>query len=44
MYAVDDQKSLVTKEEIMSKFPKAFSEGLGQLDGEYKIRLDETVP
>ena len=44
MYTVDDQKSPVTKEELMSKFPKVFGEGLGQLDGEYKIRLDETVP
>lgn len=28
----------------MSKIPKVFGERLRQLDGEYKIRLDETVP
>ena len=28
----------------MLKFPNVFSEGLGQLDGQYTIRLDETVP
>ena len=28
----------------MLKFPDVFGEGLGQLDGQYKIRLDETVP
>ena len=42
MYMVDDQKSPVSREELMSKFRKVF--GLGQLDGEYKIRLHETVP
>lgn len=44
VYAVDDQQSPVTKEELMSKFPKVFGESLRQLVGEYKIRLDETVP
>ena len=28
----------------MLKFPDVFGEGLGQLDGEYKIRLYENVP
>ena len=28
----------------MSKFRKIFSEGVGQLEGEYKIKLDKTVP
>ncbi|KAL9951232.1 hypothetical protein ACROYT_G043857 [Oculina patagonica] len=44
VYAVEDQPSAVTKEELMLQFPDVFSEGLGQLDGEYKIRLDENVP
>ena len=44
VYAIEDQPSPVTKEELMLKFPDVFGEGLGQLDGQYKIRLDETVP
>ena len=44
VYAIEDQLSPVTKEELMLKFPNVFSEGLGQLDGQYTIRLDETVP
>ena len=44
VYAIEDQPSSVTKEELMLKFPDVFGEGLGQLDGQYKIRLDETVP
>ena len=44
VYAVEDQPSPVTKEKLMLQFPDVFSEGLGQLDGEYKIRLDENVP
>ena len=43
VYMVDDQKSPVTKG-LMSKFAKVFGKGLGQLNGKYKIRLDETVP
>lgn len=43
VYAIEDQSSPVTKEELMLKFPDVFGEGLGQLDGQYKIRLDETV-
>ena len=44
VYAIEDQPSPVTKEELMLKFPDVFGEGLGQLDSQYKIRLDETVP
>ena len=44
VYAVEDPSSPVIKEELMLKFPDVFGEGLGQLDGEYKIRLDENVP
>ena len=28
----------------MSKFPEVFGDGLGQLDGDYKIKIDKTVP
>ena len=28
----------------MAKFSNVFSDGLGQLDSEHKIKLDETVP
>ena len=44
VYAIEDQPPPVTKEELMLKFPDVFGEGLGQLDGQYAIRLDETVP
>ena len=44
VYAIEDQPSPATKEELMLKFPDVFGEGLGQLDSQYKIRLDETVP
>ena len=32
------------KRKLMLKFPNVFSEGLGRLEGQYTIRLDETVP
>ncbi|PFX15885.1 Retrovirus-related Pol polyprotein from transposon 17.6 [Stylophora pistillata] len=44
VFAVDAPRSPLTKEELMSKFPDVFGDSLGQLDGEYKIKLDETVP
>lgn len=44
VYAIEDQPSPVTKEQLMLQFPDVFNEGLGQLDGEYKNRLDENVP
>ena len=44
VFAVDAPHSPVTKEELMSKFPEVFADGLGQLEGEYKIKLDKTVP
>ena len=43
VFAVDAPRSPVTKEELMSNFPEVFGDGLGQLDGEYQIRLDENV-
>lgn len=44
VYAIEDLPPPVTKEELMLKFPDVFGEGLGKLDGQYTIRLDETVP
>ena len=44
VYAVQDQHTALTKQELLAKFPKVFGEGIGQLDGTYRIRLDETVP
>ena len=40
VYAIEDLPPPVTKEELMLKFPNVFGEGLGQLDGQYTIRLD----
>ncbi|PFX24924.1 Uncharacterized protein K02A2.6 [Stylophora pistillata] len=43
VYAVQAQDTVLSKEELVTKFPKGFTEGVGNLDGEYKIRLDPTV-
>ena len=43
VYALEDKPTALTKQELMAKFPKVFGEGVGQLDGIYKIRIDETV-
>ncbi|PFX11501.1 Retrovirus-related Pol polyprotein [Stylophora pistillata] len=43
VYAVQAQDTVLSKEELVTKFPKVFTEGVGDLDGEYKIRLDPTV-
>ena len=32
-------QSVLTQEEILTKFPSVFSDGVGQLSGEYKIRI-----
>lgn len=45
VYAVHQsptQESL-TKEGLINRYPKVFSEGVGQLEGEYCIRLDNAV-
>lgn len=42
VYVVDNQLSHVTREEFSVR--KVFCEGLGQLHGKYKIRLNETHP
>ena len=33
-------QSVLTQEEILARFPSVFSDGVGQLSGEYKIRID----
>ena len=33
-------QSVLTKEEIPARFPSVFSNGVGHLSGEYKIRID----
>ena len=43
VYAVKTQDAVLSKEEFVAKFPKVFSDGVGKLEGEYKIRLDPTV-
>ena len=32
-------QSVLTQEEILARFPSVFSDGVGQLSGEYKIRI-----
>lgn len=44
VFAVDAPRSPLSKEALMSKFPDVFGDGLGQLDDEYKIKLDEMIP
>ena len=41
VYAVNNQNSsLLTKEQLIKKYPSVFSDGVGLLEGEYHIRLD----
>ena len=48
VYAVNNASNqalptAISKEDLVKKFPNVFGEGVGQLDGEYRIRLDETA-
>ena len=43
VYTVQTEETVLSKEELVTKFPKVFKEGVGNLDGEYKIKLDPTV-
>ena len=43
MFTVNEWTPL-TMEQLTSKNPIVFGSGVGQLDGQYHIRLDETVP
>lgn len=41
VYTADPQtRPVLTREEILAKFPTVFSAGIGQLDGEYSITSD----
>ena len=42
VYTVVENKCL-TKEGLYKKFPKAFSDGVGLLEGQYHIKVDKTV-
>ena len=45
VYAAHDREPQkpVTKEQLLAKYPNVFADGVGKLDGEYHIRLDNTV-
>ena len=44
VYTIDPQPGhALTREEILAKFPTVFSDQVGQLDGEYTIRIDPNV-
>ena len=42
VYALEDTMP-VSKEHLCKKYPKVFSKGVGQLEGEYHIRLDPRI-
>ena len=42
VYAVGEETPL-TKEHLIQRYPSVFSAGVGQLEGEYHIRLDPQV-
>ena len=43
VYAMQTSDTVLSKDELLAKFPKVFKEGVGNLDSEYKIRFDFTV-
>ena len=43
VYAVEDNLSGMSKESLVKQFPEVFAEEVGQLDGEYHIKVDPTV-
>ena len=44
VYLVEDSvNSSMSKEDLMKQFPEVFSEEVGQLDGEYRIKIDPSV-
>ena len=43
VYTVE-QSSLTSAQDIIKKYPAVFSEGVGHLEGQYRIRLDESIP
>lgn len=43
VYSVEDNLSGMSKESLIKKFQEVFAEEVGQLDGEYHIKIDPTV-
>ena len=43
MYALSGGTSPLTREQIIKKYPQVFSEGVGRLESEYRIRLDDQM-
>ena len=43
VYMVSDRESPMTKEQLIAKYPNVFSEGVGELKGNYHIRLDSQM-
>ena len=43
VYALSSGASQLTKEQVIKKYPQVFSEGVGRLEGEYHIRLDDQI-
>ena len=43
VYALSSGNSPLTQEQLIQKYPKVFSEGVGQLESEYHIRLNSQI-
>ena len=43
VYALSTGTSSLTREQIIKKYPQVFSEGVGRLESEYHIRLDDQM-
>lgn len=45
VYAVQDDtfKGGMSKENLLRQYPQVFSEDVGELDGEYRIKIDQTI-
>ena len=40
---LEAEAQTLNKQQLVSRFPQVFSKGVGRLEGEYRIRLDEAV-
>ena len=40
---LEAEAQMLNKQQLVSRFPQVFSKGVGRLEGEYRIRLDEAV-
>ena len=43
VYALSGGTSPLTREQIIKKYPQVFSEGVGRLESQYRIRLDDQM-